>query len=61
MAANKQRNVMCDDETWDRIKILAKRHRRSMAGEVRVALEVYALLAERHDGAIEEILDGARR
>jgi hypothetical protein len=50
--------VWIDDETWDRMKDQALRSRRTVAGEVRCAVEVYLALAEADDPAIKEILDG---
>jgi hypothetical protein len=59
MADNK-RNIRVDDTLWDRFRSLAGKHRRTVAGEVRVALEVYAVLAETQPEVIEEVLRGDR-
>lgn len=62
MSESTKRNVTVDDALWDRLRSLAFQHRRTLAGEVRVALEVYANLADGdEDDVIEEALNASAR
>lgn len=56
-----KRSINVEDALWDKIKEQADRNRRSLSGEVVVALEVYAYLARRNDPVIQEALDGQGR
>ena len=44
--ADRKKNVAVPDDLWDRLRGLSVDHRRSLAGETRVAIEHYVLMCE---------------